>query len=341
MTETPPHNPPLPHLLVTAASDNYFWGVLLLAGSLRMHGCDLPLLLLSLHISTPHIEILRRFHNLIIVDADTQQILADSLDVHPDLTPPRQTAPPPRNNSPLFKPMAMMLAFELAETVTWVDADCMAWGNITPLLMEEFQGIRIRERGATENREVFIGRYAADDIPGEIPRATLSTWKSDVNSLQTPRLDRQVVTNCFSLQRENKHLLEAWADLMRRVGVTQSDGVVHNANPAYFMTDESTLTALLAFDPGAPDLSSYNLEDPRGPHLIHFGRHPKPWKAWQYRHFRGSYSKTQAVIRWLRDNQIAPDHAPWPLNPRLKPIHLLQAGSHEAARWLKRSLARS
>lgn len=242
--------------IVSAADRNYFWGLLLLAASVRRVGLDCPIRLLVRDLTARQTASLQALGAVSIIEMESTN----------------------RRNPCTWKPMAMRGAD--TEYVAWMDADCLVVGDIGGLLRPSNHEFQIRVRELDENARTYAQLYARGEERGPVPESVLSVWRRDVRGVDEPRLKTAVVTNCFVLHRRHLPFIDLWERQIDQVMPSGDGGVVNHEQPAYFMTDESVFSSLLAFSPEAPPIAPFALNKIPERHVAHFGVKPKPWDGW-------------------------------------------------------------
>ena len=279
--------------ITTACDKNYIWGAFLLVASLRRHGTAARIHVLGKDFGPAELAVLQQFEDVAVLplDPDNQRNLTTS------------------------KPAALLSAG--TEWMAWMDADCMAVGDLGPLLLPPNGELQIRVRGRDENASVYRNLMRAGDLPGAVPAHVLARWQRDVGDLGLPRLETSAVANMIVLHRRFRPFIELWARQMDAVLDPRMAGVLDGSNPAYRMTDESVLNSLLSFSSLAPSPGPYRLDLREQAHVAHFGTSPKPWKRWKLRNLFW-YEAVLDVLRWceLRGMQTPP--LPWTFRRRYK-----------------------
>jgi hypothetical protein len=92
--------------------------------------------------------------------------------------------------------------------------------------------------------------------------------------------------------------IEEWEKLISKVVNPLVKGPLDRGNPAYWMTDESTLNAVLLFSEKCPDPSKFRLDDLSAGHVAHFVGAPKPWVGWN-RRFLYCIPKIIELLEWV------------------------------------------
>ena len=245
--------------IVSACDRNFLWGAYLLAASSARFLPQTPVHILQTGFTDDDKALLEQFPTVKVL------ALADN---------------DPRNVANR-KSEALLSAD--TEFVAWLDADCMVIGDISKYLIPKNGEFQIRMRAAAENAWVWRNHYAAGEPRGGLPKSVLEKWHADVGQLDKPLVDSACVTNCFVLHKRHLDFVRQWKVQIAKVIPPVHAGVVDNRNPAYFMTDESVMTSLLAFSSIAPTPGEFLLDRDPQAHVAHFGANPKPWIQWRLR----------------------------------------------------------
>jgi len=245
--------------IVTACDANYFWGAFLLTASLQKMQAPVNLIVFQSGFSTDMERSISQF--------SIARVRKDE-----------SSSPFSLNNR---KPGYLLKAD--SEYVAWFDADCLAVGSTSDLIVPVNRQLQVRLRLAAENASVFERYYRPGDQWGEIPSWILERWKSDVGGRKTPRMNTTCPSNCFVIHNRFLPFIQEWEDLISRVLNPRVRGPIDKSNPAYWMTDESTLNALLLYSEKSPEPSQFRLDDLSGGHVAHFIGSPKPWRGWNRR----------------------------------------------------------
>jgi hypothetical protein len=275
--------------IATACDANYFWGAFLLTASLRQNRIGAPIHVLAKGFDAERIGMLEQFRDVRVIP----------------LTPDN-----PRSLITI-KPYA--LATARTKWLAWLDADCMAIGDVGTLLPPENGSFQIRLREPAENADIYGDKYRAGDRRGGYPAWVLERWRGDVGDLQQPRQDTAAVANAFVLHEKHRDFLQLWDQQMQKV-IPSCSTLMDSHLGAYHMSDESVLNSLLAFSSIAPPVGPFQLNRHPERHVAHFGGKAKPWVRWT----SGSwycYEPIQRLLAWLR----AEGHKMPPLPPSLQP----------------------
>lgn len=276
--------------LVTAADQNYFWGLYLLAASVDRGALGDRLMI---------------FHTGL--DADSERLLTQFRRVEL-----REFA---KKESPLglhCRKAEAMLQAE-GEYLAWLDSDCLVIGDVNEWMAPLNGQMQARLRTPAETIADLGRFYRAGERPGGLPQVIHKRWRADVGERDSPRIDAMVPSNVFVIHSRYKPFLEQWDRQMERV-LTPGKGTLDFDQPAYFLTDESVLNSLLAYADSAPEVAPYRLALERNRHIAHFMGSPKPWVRWLPRNLY-CLPFVHDLILWLRqEGRELP-----PLPPSLDP----------------------
>ena len=284
--------------IVSACDRKFLWGAYLLAASMARHVPGVQMQLLQTGFLAEDTRWLTQFANVRVLP------LADN---------------DPRN---VANRKAEALLSADAEFVAWLDADCMIIGDVSKLLVPPNGEFQIRMREPWENAWVWRDHYEPDESRGGIPRAVLQKWRADVGQLDAPQVNTTCVTNAFVLHRRHLDIVREWKAQIAKVIPPTYAGVVDRRSPAYFMTDESVLTSLLAFSRVAPPLGEMRLNRDPQAHVAHFGTNPKPWVRWRHGVWY-CHRHVLDLLDWARAAGHQTPPVPWSLERR-----------HTARAWL-------
>lgn len=257
--------------IVSAADGNYFWGLILLTASVRNAGLTCPVHLLVRDLTQDQIDSLKALGNVSIEEMDPGNL----------------------RNPCTWKPVALQGVD--TEYVAWMDADCLIIGDISELLLPTNSEFQIRVRDKAENANAYSSLYARGETRGAVPASIQATWQQDLGERTIPRLETTVVTNCFVIHRRHMPFIAKWKMQIEKVLPLADGGVVNHDQKAYFMTDESVFSSLLAFGATAPPIANFQLNDIPEKHVAHFGVRPKPWKGWAQQTWY-AYDQVMATI---------------------------------------------
>jgi len=272
--------------LVSACDRNFLWGAYLLAASAARFLPRTPVLILQTGFTAADKALLEQFPTVKVLPL-------------PDDDP---------RNVANRKSEALLSAD--TEFVAWLDADCMVVGDISKHLIPKNGEFQIRMRGAAENAWVWRNHYAPGEPRGGLPKAVLEKWRADVGQRDQPLVDSACVTNCFVLHRRHLDFVRQWKSQIAKVIPPAHAGVVDHRNPAYFMTDESVMTSLLAFSNIAPPPGEFLLDRDPPAHVAHFGANPKPWTQWRLRLWY-CHAHIMSLLDWARANGHRTPPIPW------------------------------
>lgn len=286
--------------LVTACDRNFIWGAYLLAASAARFVPSLPLHLLHTGFTEDDLALFRQFPNVRLLP------LSDAN----------------RRNVCNRKAEAMLTAE--TEFIAWLDADCMIIGDITELLIPLNDEFQVQLRAPDENAQVWRHHYAPGEPRGGLPRDVRERWRRDVGQREQPRIDTTCVTNVIVLHRRHLDFIRDWQAQIARVLPAADTGVVDQSSPAYFMTDESVFTSLLAFAHGAPPVSAMRTNQEPARHIAHFGANPKPWKGWRLGVWY-CHGPILDLLDWARTHPYRLPPVPWSLRRANRPVAYLLA----------------
>ena len=285
--------------IVSACDQKFLWGAFLLASSAARFLPDMTVHILQTGFSEEDIKLISQFPCVKVLPFSDND---------------------PRN---INNRKAEAILSATTEFVAWLDADCMVIGGIAPLLIPENGEFQIRMREPWENAWVWRNHYAPGETRGGIPATVLEHWRDDVGQLQDPQANTTCVTNAFVLHRRHFDFIHEWKAQIAKVIPAKHAGVVDRGSPAYFMTDESVLSSLLAFSKSAPAIGEMRLNRDPNAHVAHFGANPKPWKRWRAltwycnRHILD-------LLDWVRETGRATPPVPWSFERKNRlPAYLL------------------
>ena len=240
------------------------------------------------------------------------------------------TSKDPRN--PCLRKPETMLALE-TEYVGWFDNDCMVIGDVGKYFMPLNGEFQIRMRGLEENAWVFERYYEPGEKRGPTPKKILKDWQADVGERTEPRVLTKCLANAFIVHRKHRPFLEHWQRQNDKIFPKErSVGVVDRNRPAYFMTDESVLSSVLAFANEIPPISEYRFDKDPQNYVAHFALRPKPWERWQWRLWK-YYDEVQSVLRWCEEQKIVLPPLPPSFQRRKKLLYGLMSFSENKARF--------
>ena len=272
--------------IVSACDRNFLWGAFLLAASAARHIPGIPVHILQTGFTPADAALFDGFGDVRLLPLDNND---------------------PRN---VCNRKAEALLTAETEFVAWMDSDCMVIGDITGMLIPANGEFQIRLRESRENAWVWRNHYAPGEPRGGLPQTVLARWCADVGQLPSPHLDTTCVTNVFVLHRRHLDFIREWKNQIAKVIPPVHAGAVDRSSPAYFMTDESVFSSLLAFSSLAPLVGDLQLNrDPKA-HVAHFGANPKPWKRWRKQTWY-CHQPVIELIDWLHANGKAVPPIPW------------------------------
>lgn len=272
--------------IVTACDRNYLWGAFLLIASASRHIPQVPIHLLQTGFTPEDIALFTQFPQVSVIP------LADE----------------DRRNVSNRKSEAILSAD--TEYIAWLDADCMVIGDIRELLVPENGEFQVRLREARENAWIWCEHYQPGDIQGSLPKAVADQWRDDVNQLREPRHNTTCVANTFVIHRRHLDFIRQWRAQIAKVLPASNHGLIDKRSPAYFMIDESVLSAVAAFSAITPPISPFRLNRDPLAHVAHFGANPKPWKRWR-KPFWYCHQPVIELIDWLHAQGKSAPPIPW------------------------------
>jgi len=285
--------------IVSACDRNFLWGAYLLAASSAKYLPETPVHILQIGFTDADRKLLEQFPTVKVLP------LADN---------------DPRNVANR-KSEALLSAD--TEYVAWLDADCMVIGDITAFLAPVNGEFQIRMRAPWENAWVWRNHYAPDEDRGGLPKSVLDKWRADVGQRAAPLVNTTCVTNAFVLHKRHLDFIRQWKTQIVKVIPPAHAAVVDNRNPAYFMTDESVMSSLLAFSDIAPPISEFRLDQEPARHVAHFGANPKPWIRWRLRLWY-CHPHIMTLLDWAKTSGYATPPIPWSFEKKNRiPAYLL------------------
>ncbi len=301
--------------IVTACDHNFVWGTYLLLLSLRRHGVELPV-----HVVT---------HNLGEVDcALLHQIGGVTLFAASDEANHRNI---------VYQKTAAILTAK-TDWIMWIDSDCIVTGDITPLITSAGEGLQIRMRPEGEIAYLFKRRYTHGERPGALPSSVLDVWRKDVGERLTPAINTSCNAHCFAIHRKHLDFIRRWDAQIRKVISDEAViGVVNDRSFAYFLLDEAVMSSMLAFAEGPPPIRRYAMEDDPACAVIHFGGRPKPWQRWLLRNME-YFDKVTELLEWAEGQGWMQPATPWFLKRKNKSICRIHALFFEAERLIRRTV---
>lgn len=301
--------------IVTACDHNFVWGTYLLLLSLRRHGVQLPI-----HVVT---------HNLGEVDcALLHQVGGVTL---------FKAADEANHRNIVYQKTAAILTAE-TDLILWIDSDCIVTGNITPLIDASGEGLQIRMRPAEEIAYLFKKRYARDEKTGTLPRKVLEVWRKDVGERLTPAINTSCNAHCFAVHRKHLDFIRRWdAQIRKVIPVDSAAGVVNDRSFAYFLLDEAVMSSMLAFSEGPPAIKRYVMDRDPACAVIHFGGRPKPWQRWLLRNME-YFDRVVELLEWAERQGWFLPATPWFLQRKNKMFCRIHAMTFEIERLIRRTV---
>ena len=296
--------------IVTAADKNFLWGVYLLIASLRYYNVSIGVHVLGRGFTETDKALLTQFDNVKIFETSDRRFLA------------------------LLKPEAIFTAD--SEYIAWLDADCIAVGNITKYLTAPEESLQMRFRLKDEVALVYKTHYKAGDTNGSIPKAVLEIWKKDVAEKDVPAIKTTCVNNCFVMHKRHLGFIRKWQNQILKI-FPKDIAAIDKKNFAYHMVDESVLNSLLAFANDAPAISEYLLDKVNDAYLAHFGESLKPWNLWQKKHLK-YYDLVISIIGWAQKTGYKTPPIPPSLKRELKTVFYVLAYLNDLISKIKSSI---
>ncbi len=298
--------------VVTASDHNYIWGVFLACASVRHSGVEAKIIVAGPDYTTADIAMLEQFEHVKVIRMDPKH--------------PRSVA--------TRKPEALLAAE--TEYVMWMDADCITIGDVRPYLQTPEDSIQIRFRAKSENADVYRNYYAKDETRGPVAQSVLDIWRHDVGELTSPRVNTQVLSNCFIYHKRHEWFIRKWSQQMDKVLKSDRRLVVDYRNKGYFMTDESVLSSLFSFCHDAPKTMKYQLDINPYAYMGHYGLSPKPWITWLPKSMK-YYDHIIQLVEWVQGLGLKSPAVPWQFERKNRPkamvmAYLNYAGLHLANR---------
>ena len=301
--------------IVTGCDLNYLWGVFLLVASIQKAHDPVDVVVFGTGFDSNAEKMISQFPVATVVRDDSDNKFSLN------------------NRKPTY-----MLQSD-SDYIAWVDADCIITGPSIDLLIPANQQFQVRLRSEEENASVFLRYYRPEDKWGAVPNWVKERWRDDVGGRQLPRVDTTCPSNCFVIHNRHLPFIKEWEDLINRVLDPGNDGPIDKGNPAYWMTDESTLNALLLFSEKCPDPGRYQLDNLQGTHLVHFIGSPKPWIGWN-RRFLYCIPKVIDLLDWLQKEGFAIPPVPSSFRRWRIPYSYAEAHARGAIADVKSAMAR-
>jgi hypothetical protein len=297
-----------PVTIVSACDRNFLWGAYLLVASAARNVPGVPVHLLQTGFGEEDIALLSQFPDVRVL--------------------------PLSNGDPrcVANRKAEALLSADTEYVAWLDADCFVVGDIRKYLIPNNGEFQIRLREPWENAWVWRNHYAAGESRGGLPLSVSERWRADVGQSAVAQLETTCVTNAFVLHRRHLGFIREWQSQIAKVIPPVDAGPVDKSSPAYFMTDESVFSSLLAYSNAAPPIGAIRLNRDPEAHIAHFGANPKPWKRWR-KHLWYCHRHVIGLIDWAREAGYQTPPVPWSLRRQNSlPAYLVASGEDL---WIK------
>ncbi|MEI6656043.1 MAG: hypothetical protein WCP45_14865 [Verrucomicrobiota bacterium] len=297
--------PPTDLTLVTAADQNYFWGLYLLAASVERGHLGQRLVIFHTGLNPDSARCLHQFSRV-------------------ELRQFTKTSP-----FGLHCRKAEAMVEVDGEYIGWLDSDCLVIGDLNECIIPLNGQIQARMRTPQETRADLRRFYQRGETPGGLPRVILDSWRADVGERATPRIDAMVPSNVFIMHARFKPFLEHWDRQIHKV-LDPACGTLDARKPAYFLTDESVLNSLLAFADFAPEVAPYRLAAKHHHHIAHFMGSPKPWVRWLPRNLF-YLPHVIALLEWLVQQGLEVPPLPPSFQASRQTRSVIEA--HVMARW--------
>lgn len=301
--------------IVTACDHNFVWGTYLLLLSLRRHGVQLPVHVVTHHLGEVDCALLHQIGGVTLFEASGEA----------------------NHRNIVYQKTAAIMTAE-SDLIMWIDSDCIVTGDITPLIDATGEGLQIRMRPESEIAYLFKTRYARGEKRGTLPGKVLEIWRDDVGERQVPAINTSCNAHCFTVHRKHLDFIRRWDEQIRKViPDAASAGVVNDRSFAYFLLDEAVMSSLLAFSEGPPPIKRYVMEDDPACAVVHFGGRPKPWQRWLLRNME-YFDEAVGLLEWAEERGWLLPAAPWFLKRKNKSICRIHALFFEAERLIRRSV---
>lgn len=266
--------------IVTVTDNRYFMPVFILILSLKYHKVQSFIKILGVQLSDEQKKLYEQFENVEVFDAD--------------LTNTRNPA--------TRKAEAILLAADDAvETISLLDGDCIATGDITKYLTKDVHGLSVRAKSRDEDGVNFskINRYGADDEYGSIPNTILKKWQADVCERSEPRITNTVCGGNLTVKKSKLDFIRCWHDQMMAVLPNKPVKMAYDYSDfAYFQMDESVLNSLLAYKHTVPTISSGWFDKDPDAYVAHLGPcNPRYWIFWRRDRLR-YFDQVMSLITW-------------------------------------------
>jgi lipopolysaccharide biosynthesis glycosyltransferase len=303
--------------IVTACDHNFVWGTYLLLLSLRRHGVQLPVHVVTHKLGEVDCALLHQVDGVTLFNASDEA----------------------NHRNIVYQKTAAILT-AATDLIMWIDSDCIVTGDITPLMESAGEGLQIRMRPEAEIAYLFRKRYVRGEKRGTLPRRVLEIWRNDVGERQIPAINTSCNAHCFTVHRKHLDFIRRWDKQIRKVITDDaSAGVVNDRSFAYFLLDESVMSSMLAFSEGPPPIHRYAMDEDPSCAVVHFGGSPKPWRRWLLRNME-YFDETVGLLEWAEAKGWLLPATPWFLQRKYKTFCRLDAMSFEVRRRLWLSMRR-
>lgn len=303
--------------IITACDHNFVWGTYLLLLSLRRHGVNLPVHVVTHNLGEVDCALLHQIGGVFLLQASDEA----------------------NHRNIVYQKTAAILTAE-TDLIMWIDSDCIVTGDITPLIDEAGEGLQIRMRPGKEIAYLFRKRYVRGERRETLPRKVLDIWRNDVGERLTPAINTSCNAHCFTVHRKHLDFIRRWDAQIRRV--ISDDffaGVVNDRSFAYFLLDESVMSSMLAFSEGPPPIKRYAMEDDPSCAVVHFGGRPKPWQRWLLRNM-AYFDEVVGLLEWAEGQGWLLPATPWFLQRKYKTLCRFSALAFEVRRQFRHSVHR-
>lgn len=301
--------------IVTACDHNFVWGTYLLLLSLRRHGVQLPIHVVTHKLGEVDCALLHQVGGVTLFKASDEA----------------------NHRHIVYQKTAAILTAE-SDLITWIDSDCMVTGDITPLIDAVGEGLQIRMRPEDEIAYLFRRRYERGEPRGRLPGRVLEIWRKDVGERLTPAINTSCNAHCFTVHRRHLDFIRRWDLQIRKVIADDaSAGVVDDRSFAYFLLDEAVMSSMLAFSDAPPPIKRYTLDDNPARAVVHFGGNPKPWQRWLLRNME-YFDELVGLLEWAEGQGWLLPVTPWFLQRKNKTWCKIHALCFEAERLMRRTV---
>jgi hypothetical protein len=301
--------------LVTACDHNFIWGTVLLLLSLRRHGVQIPVHVVTYKLGEADCALLRQIGGVTLFQASDDA----------------------GRRHIVYQKTAAILTAE-TDLIMWIDSDCIVTGDVTPLIGATGEGLQIRMRPESEIAYLFKRRYVRGEPRGTLPRRVLEIWRADVGERQIPAINTSCNAHCFTVHRTHLNFIRRWdAQIRQVIPDNATGGVVNDRSFAYFLLDESVMSSLLTFSEEPPPIKRYTMEDDSSCSVVHFGGRPKPWQRWLLRNM-DYFDEVTGLLEWAEKQGWQLPAVPWCLQRKNKVLCRLDALFFEAGRLIWRAI---